>query len=229
MPTATVTQLDDERLIREGEAAARFRKPMALGLLAAKRKYEATRDFGEWLRGSPYGQLNRTDRAALIKIGEHEARAATFLPTTDLISPRLIWEAMEAVIRAEQRRAACAAAMAGITTSHDVNSTETAQTGQADTDHDDGEDEAEEDEIDEIALEAETVVEMIERAIDIRRDTIEKVRTQGDQKHRSRARQGLAQARRRSHSDRRQTESETPPLNASAAEVMREKSITNLT
>lgn len=122
---ATVTRLDaDERLIRDGEAAAeRWYEarteilPMALGFLAAKRKYPATQDLNEWLRGSPYGKINATDRAALIKIGEHAAdeehadRTAAFLRSTDLISPRLILKALEAAIA----------------TSHDVNSTETGQ------------------------------------------------------------------------------------------------------
>jgi hypothetical protein len=83
MITATVTILDDERLIRDGEAAvAHYTKsrdeilPMARGLLAAKRKYPATQDFGTWLADSPYNQPGHTDRAALINLGEHEAITA---------------------------------------------------------------------------------------------------------------------------------------------------------
>jgi hypothetical protein len=93
---------DDERLIREGEAAVeRFKKsrkqilPMARGLLAAKRKYPATREFGDWLRDSPYSTINDHDRAALIKIGEHlderEDVVVEFLKGTNLVSPQTIW------------------------------------------------------------------------------------------------------------------------------------------
>lgn len=92
---------DNERLIREGEAAAeqfnRSREqilPMARGLLAAKRKYRATRDFGNWLQRSSYSRIGKQDRAALIKIGEqldeHEEVVVEFLRATDLISPQTI-------------------------------------------------------------------------------------------------------------------------------------------
>ena len=101
-----VTNLEDERLIREGEAAvegytkdldsARRRiMPMARGLCAAKRKHPATQEFGNWLQGSPYQKLGHTDRAALIQIGEHEEVAGSFLLTTSLISPELIWDAIK--------------------------------------------------------------------------------------------------------------------------------------
>jgi hypothetical protein len=97
---------DDERLISEGEAAAelfnRSREailPMTRGLLAAKRKYPATRDFGGWLRDSPYSKIGEHDRADLINIGkrldEHEDVIIEFLKTTDLISPQTIWLAIK--------------------------------------------------------------------------------------------------------------------------------------
>src|SRR5262245_1798710 len=109
MTSATITNLDDERLIREGEAAvdsyqrdlagARARiLPMALGLVAAKRRYPATQDFGDWLRTSAYNALERDDRAALIKIGERDIFAARFLATTNLTSPQTIWDAMEGLM-----------------------------------------------------------------------------------------------------------------------------------
>jgi hypothetical protein len=94
--------LDDDRLISEGEAAVeRFKRsreqilPMARGLLAAKRKYPAKREFGAWLRGSPYWAIDDHDRAALIKIGEqldeHEEVVVEFLTRTRFVSPQLIW------------------------------------------------------------------------------------------------------------------------------------------
>jgi len=72
---------DDERLIRDGEAAVeeygrsntRARDqiiPMARGLLAARRRHSANHDFGHWLEQSPYNDIGHTDRAALIKIAE---------------------------------------------------------------------------------------------------------------------------------------------------------------
>jgi hypothetical protein len=105
MTEAAVTILDDERLIRDGEAAvdlynkdlknARARiMPMARGLLAAKRKYPATQDFGDWLHTSSYREIGDTDRAALIKIGEQDEFASKFVRTTNLISPRAIWDAI---------------------------------------------------------------------------------------------------------------------------------------
>jgi hypothetical protein len=91
----------NDSLIRAGEEAVRrYMKskdqilPMARGLLAARRKFSADQAFGSWLRGSPYARLGQTDRAALIKIAEHEAIAAEFLKRTSLVSPELIWEAI---------------------------------------------------------------------------------------------------------------------------------------
>jgi hypothetical protein len=94
--------INDDDLISEGEAAVdRFNKsreqilPMARGLLAAKRKYPATQEFRDWLRGSPYSRIDKQDRAALINIGkqlvEHESRVVELLKTTNLISPQSIW------------------------------------------------------------------------------------------------------------------------------------------
>jgi hypothetical protein len=98
---------DDERLISEGEAAVeRFKKstreqilPMARGLLAAKRKYAAKREFGDWLRDSRYSTIGDHDRAGLIKIGEqldeHEDLVVKFLARTHLVSPQLIWNELK--------------------------------------------------------------------------------------------------------------------------------------
>jgi len=101
-----ITGLDDERSIREGETAVeRYHNsrdearaqimPMARGLLAAKRKYPATQEFGNWLDTSRYARLEKDDRAALIKIGEHEEFALKFIRTTSLISPETIWDAIK--------------------------------------------------------------------------------------------------------------------------------------
>ena len=67
---------------------------MAIGLCMARKLFSANRHFGAWLKGSAYSQLGEADRAALIKIGEHETAAAAFLKNTELVSPRLIWEAL---------------------------------------------------------------------------------------------------------------------------------------
>jgi hypothetical protein len=103
---ATVSNLDDERLIRDGEAAvdlynkdlknARARiMPMARGLFAARQKYPSDQDFSDWLHTSSYREIEYNERAALIKIGKHDAFATKFVRTTNLISPRTIWEAIE--------------------------------------------------------------------------------------------------------------------------------------
>jgi len=93
-----ITNLDNQRLIREGEAAvdlynkdirsARARiMPMARGLAAAKREYPATQEFRDWLQTSSYRELGPNDRAALIKIGKNEEFATSFMRTTSLTSP----------------------------------------------------------------------------------------------------------------------------------------------
>ena len=102
---ATVTNLDDERMIREGEAAVELYikdikdahariLPMARGLLAAKRKYPATQDYGDWLKTSPYNGIGPTDRAALTHIGEHAYFAIKVMRHVESISPRVIWDAI---------------------------------------------------------------------------------------------------------------------------------------
>jgi hypothetical protein len=112
--TASIARLDDERLIREGEAAvdlynrdlksARARiMPMARGLLAAKRKYPATQDFGDWLQTSSYREIGQTDRAALIKIGENDDFAAKFMRITILTSPESIWDAIRDLMPTSER------------------------------------------------------------------------------------------------------------------------------
>jgi hypothetical protein len=98
--------LDDDRLIAEGEAAVeRFKKsrdqilPMARGLAAAKRKYPATREFGAWLKGSPYSTIGEHDRGDLINIGkqldEREDVVVEFLARIKLVSPQLIWKELQ--------------------------------------------------------------------------------------------------------------------------------------
>ena len=94
-------ELDDDELIRRGEelvqpflsdlASAHSRiVGLAKGLAAAKRKYPNTARFGAWLASSPYNELGDTARAALIKLGEHEAEAEPILRTTKSASPELI-------------------------------------------------------------------------------------------------------------------------------------------
>jgi hypothetical protein len=107
--TATIVDISDERLIRDGEAAVdhylndlkntRSRiMPMALGLLVARRAHKADREFGAWLQASPYNKLGKTDRAALINIGKHADFAVKFIRTTILISPETIWSAIEGLL-----------------------------------------------------------------------------------------------------------------------------------
>jgi hypothetical protein len=99
----TPVSLVDERLIRDGEAAVvEYGKstsrshhliiPMARGLLAARHRYIADQDFGNWLEQSPYRDINHTDRAALLKIAEHEVYIVHLMRVSTLTSPRLIWE-----------------------------------------------------------------------------------------------------------------------------------------
>jgi hypothetical protein len=95
----------DDDLIRKGEAAAeRFSKsreailPMARGLAAARRKYPANREFGDWLKRSAYSKIGEHDRSDLINIGKeldkHEDVIVKFLNDTDLVSPQTIWAAI---------------------------------------------------------------------------------------------------------------------------------------
>ena len=98
---STVVELHND-LVAAGETAARafvrgtqklkeHIEPMALGLAEAKQRYPKTNDFGEWLKNSPYAELNKDDRAALIKLGENwdDDLAARFVEL-DSYSPQLI-------------------------------------------------------------------------------------------------------------------------------------------
>jgi hypothetical protein len=49
-------------------------------------------------RSSRYREIEKDDRAALIKIGEKEDFAIKFLRTTNLISPETIWDAIESLL-----------------------------------------------------------------------------------------------------------------------------------
>jgi hypothetical protein len=133
-----VANLDDERSIREGEAAVeRYNSsrdearaqvlPMARGLCAAKRKHPATQEFGAWLDTSQYATLEKNDRAALIKIGENEEFAIRFLDQTKLVSPQTIWAAMEPMLPTSYHRKSAATSgspSSGLPpSSHHVNST----------------------------------------------------------------------------------------------------------
>jgi hypothetical protein len=98
---STVVELHND-LVAIGETAARAFvrgtkrlkeqiEPMALGLAEAKRRYPKTNDFGEWLKTSPYVDLDRNDRAALIKLGESWSDdLASRFAKLDSYSPRLI-------------------------------------------------------------------------------------------------------------------------------------------
>ena len=89
-------------LITVGEGAARafvsgarrlkeHIEPMAHGLAEAKRRYPALVAFGEWVKGSAYADINKDDRAALVKLGENwnDDLAARFAEL-DSYSPILI-------------------------------------------------------------------------------------------------------------------------------------------
>jgi len=65
-------------------------EPMALGLAEAKRRYPKTNDFGVWLKNSAYVELNKDDRAALIKLGLKWDEVAEQFAELDSYSPRLI-------------------------------------------------------------------------------------------------------------------------------------------
>ena len=104
MSNIITVSFDAERIIREGETAVdRYVKsreeaksqiiPMARGLLAARKKYRDNQSLGGWLIDSSYSDLNRTDRAALIKIAEHEAFLAPVIASGTLTSAQEIWKA----------------------------------------------------------------------------------------------------------------------------------------
>lgn len=91
-------------LVAIGEAAARafvrgtnklkeHIKPMALGLAEAKRRYPKTNYFGEWLAASAFAEMGKTDRAALIKLGENWSdEVAARIADIPSSSPRVLWD-----------------------------------------------------------------------------------------------------------------------------------------
>jgi hypothetical protein len=103
MVDGRVVQLEQTRLLREGEAAAKRYKtragenrmdiyPMARGLHAARQIYASNQAFSVWLQKSEYADIEKDDRAALINLGQLASQALLqFLGETTLVSPRLIW------------------------------------------------------------------------------------------------------------------------------------------
>ena len=116
---ATVTNLDDERLIREGEAAAKqnsaarvvrvrnalnewrtasdqwIEKTLALAaeLCAARKDCDNDdRRFGAWLLENSCDDLGRNARAAFIKIGQHLDLTRRVLESTKRRSIEHIWD-----------------------------------------------------------------------------------------------------------------------------------------
>jgi hypothetical protein len=80
--------------VRDSRKLKEHIEPMALGLAEAKRRYPALRDFGAWMKTSAFVDLGKTDRAALIKMGQNWSdELLAFTMESPLISPRLIWEA----------------------------------------------------------------------------------------------------------------------------------------
>jgi hypothetical protein len=104
MPELTLVVDEDDRLIRLGEQNLRLflegarshMLPMAKGLLAARRKYPSNIAFKRWLAGSPYHELGKDDRAALIKIAENAADAEPVVSATGSTSPQAIWREVRA-------------------------------------------------------------------------------------------------------------------------------------
>jgi hypothetical protein len=100
--------LDDERLIRDGEtAAAAYAKsgresimPMAMGLVAARRKYPSNQEFGTWFDQSSYPEVvtNHSMRAALIYIGEHDEIAAPIIEHSRSVDPVAIAAAIKEIV-----------------------------------------------------------------------------------------------------------------------------------
>jgi hypothetical protein len=103
-----IPNINDERLIREGEAAAaayaKSRREnilaMARGLAAARRKYRGKQAFGRWFDSSPYPAVvtNKTMRAALIYIGDHEQVAARVIEDSNTGDPVAIAAKIKATI-----------------------------------------------------------------------------------------------------------------------------------
>jgi hypothetical protein len=112
--SADVSNLSDERLIRDGETAATaYAKsgrenilPMARGLLAARRKYSSNQEFGRWFDQSPYSEVvtNHTMRAALIYIGEHELIASPVIRNSRSVDPVNISETIRAIRDASSQK-----------------------------------------------------------------------------------------------------------------------------
>jgi len=92
-------------LVVVGENAARawmrgtkklrdYIEPMALGIFEARKRWTANQDFGAWLEGSPFAAMGKTDRAALIKLGElWSDELATRIKDIPSSSPRMILKA----------------------------------------------------------------------------------------------------------------------------------------
>lgn len=107
-PPLTLVVDEDDVLIEQGEqqlllffeealTSTRTRMlAIAKGLLAAKRKHRGNVAFGRWLAGSPYDQIGKDDRAALIKIAENAADAEPVLSTTSSTSPQGVWREVRA-------------------------------------------------------------------------------------------------------------------------------------
>jgi hypothetical protein len=102
MTDRPVINFESERLIREGEAAAKQYKkrsgeirmiiyPMVRGLFAARATYSSDTIFGKWLEKSEYAEIGQTDRAALIELGRYPSDALLqHLGNTTSNSPRII-------------------------------------------------------------------------------------------------------------------------------------------
>jgi hypothetical protein len=101
----TVVELNNDLVTIGEHAATAFSRstrrlkehiePMARGLAEAKRRYPKTTDFSAWLKTSPYGEIGKDDRAALIKLGKNwnDDLAARFA-LLDSYSPELIADAL---------------------------------------------------------------------------------------------------------------------------------------
>ena len=87
-------------------------KPMALGLYTARQKYPSNNAFGEWLLKSPYNQIGRDDRAALINLGQHwENVALLFAMTAPSTSPEVIWDKVKDAVTMFEKKLTDAAVL----------------------------------------------------------------------------------------------------------------------
>lgn len=87
-----IGELAVQSYLRGTKKLQRYIEPMAKGLEEARHRYPLDIEFGEWLRSSHYADLGKTDRAALIKLGQDtwddDLRSAiAAMPTS---SPELI-------------------------------------------------------------------------------------------------------------------------------------------